>query len=169
MVRGHCRTTVWLSRAKKRGQDNQKHFSPPGEGKQRCPGDWVHAEDRSALLHYPNQLVFPLRYYHCANDDHSEHHLPQAPSPCFLHHSHGPLCLCVLHLRLRSSHGVRYTQLLGGKQETTGAQQQESQAGRLKGLAELLIVTTPSHLAISLLSLCWKLLKLFSAWALLCS
>lgn len=88
--------------------------------------------------------LFSLRYHDCANNDHPEYDLPQAPSPSFLYHSHGPLCLCVLHLRLCSSHGVRYTQLPGGKQETTRAKQQESQTGRSKEPAEVDAVRTSS-------------------------
>lgn len=100
---------------------------PAGEGESR-------PRARPAMQGTATSPVSLPRNHHRPHHDHAEHHLPQAPAQGLLRDGHGPLCLRVLHLRLRGPHGIRHPQLPGREPEACPAHCPcEAQAGEHGG------------------------------------
>lgn len=68
-----------------------------------------------------------IRHYHSADHDHIEYYCQEISSKSFLCDSHGPLCVCLLHFRLRRTYRVRHTALLCQQQKAECQKGQEEE------------------------------------------
>lgn len=77
------------------------------------------------LSYFPSDLT--TRHHHCADHDHAEYHSQEIPSKSFLCDCHGPVCVRLLHLRLRRAYRVRHTALFCQQQEAECQKGQEEE------------------------------------------
>lgn len=67
------------------------------------------------------------RHHHCADHDHAEYYCQEIPSESVLCDRHGPVCVRLLHLRLRRTYRVRHAALLCQQQEAECEKGQEEE------------------------------------------
>lgn len=67
------------------------------------------------------------RHHHCADHDHAEYYCQEIPSESVLCDRHGPVCVRLLHLRLRRTYRVRHAALLCQQQEAEREKGQEEE------------------------------------------
>ena len=71
--------------------------------------------------------VSPFRYHDCPDNDNPQHHCPEVTPQGLLRHSDGPLCICLLHIRLLRFGGVWYPALFCQQPETKQRQRQKEE------------------------------------------
>lgn len=78
----------------------------------------------SHSLHLPDLTA---RHHHCADHDHAEYYCQEISSESVLCDRHGPVCVRLLHLRLRRTYRVRHAALLCQQQEAEREKGQEEE------------------------------------------